>query len=137
MRHLRKTRVRKKSLKPPPENGLGLTVPMSGMEEGSSPALAESKVQRQHHPGNFHSRPLSLLFYLALYSSVLAHDHIQGYLIFLVLFFRGCINCIKPAFCSRRQTTCGWRQAIWKLKASNKWSLWWPNQRLRACMTSS
>ena len=52
-----------------------------------------------------------------------------GYLIFFLFLFRSCANCIKPVFCSGRQNT-------WRPRASNKWSLWWPVQRPRACMTS-
>ena len=48
----------------------------------------------------------------------------------LVLFFRGCTNCIKPVFCSGR-----WN--AWRPRSSSKWSLQWLDQKLRACITSS
>ena len=76
--------------------------------------------------------PLEPPFSFAL-SSTLSLCSFPGspsdYLIFLA-FFRHCASCIKPVFCSSRQNT-------WRPVASNRWSLWWPDQRLRACMTSS
>ena len=111
--------MRQRSLRPLPKSRPGLTGPISGWRRGFT-SIGREQGSEAAHPGNLSSRPLSLLFFLVLYFSVLAQDHVQGYLIFLV-FFRGCTNCVKPVFCGGRQTICSWRQATWKLKPSNKW----------------
>ena len=124
MRHPRKMNITLRNLKPPPKSRSGLAGPVSGWRRGVHQHWQRVRL-RAIHAGNLSSRPLSLLFYLAPYFSVLSQDHVQGYLIFLVHFFRGCASCMKPVFCSGSQTACSWRQAAWKLKASDKWSFQW------------
>ena len=127
-------RVRQKSLKLPPWSRPGLTGPLSGWRRGFTSTGWEWGSEA-NHPGILSSRPpFFQLFCLALFPGPWSHAELPDLSCY---FFRGCANCVKPVFCSGRQTACSRRQATWRLKASNKWSLWWLDQWLRACLTST
>ena len=125
MRHLRKKKVRQRSLKHYPRAG---QVQLGQCLDGGGGVWQHwQRVRlRDYSPGIFPLIPLSLLLCLALYASVLALDHFWA--TWSSWFFQGCASCIKPDFCGGRQNAC-------RLVASKRWSLWWSDQRLRACIT--
>ena len=106
------------------------------MEEGVSPALAKSKDQGLFIQVFCLPDPL---FFFVLFSTLFlcpgpwSHSGLSDLSCFV---FQGLCQLHQPVSCDGRWTTCCWRQASWKLKASKKCSLQWPDQRLRVCMTS-
>ena len=76
VRHLRKMEVRPRSLKPPPKSSPDLTGPKFRWKRGVHWHCWRVRL-RDYLPRYFPFEPLSLLFCLVLYPSVLALDHIQ------------------------------------------------------------